>query len=111
MFILMHFYFGCLKDFDPFNCGKVTISQFHRGIDALGISGLRRLYLSLPEIESIVIRYRDPVDPARVYWRTFEDDIEQVFTTKVRHLLVLFYFLTIIFFYLDKNYFLFGFLI
>lgn len=65
------------------NCGKITLSQFHRGLDGLGISGIQRLYLSLPEIESVMIQYRDPVDPTRVCWKTFENDIEQVFTTKV----------------------------
>ncbi|KAK9739812.1 hypothetical protein QE152_g8706, partial [Popillia japonica] len=69
-------------DFDPLNCGKITISQFHRGLDALGISGIQRLYLSLPEIESVMIQYRDPIDPTRVCWKTFENDIEQVFTIK-----------------------------
>lgn len=59
------------------------MSQFHRGLDLLGISGIQRLFLSLPEIEAIMIQYRDPCDPTRVCWRTFEDDIEQVFTTKV----------------------------
>lgn len=70
------------KDFDPLNCGKVTLSQFHRGLDAIGISGLHRLYLSLPEIHSLMVQYRDPCDPDRVCWKTFEDDIDQVFTTK-----------------------------
>lgn len=29
-----------------------------------------------------MIQYRDPCDPTRVCWKTFEDDIEQVFTVK-----------------------------
>lgn len=59
------------------------MSQFHRGLDILGISGIQRLFLSLPEIEYLMIQYRDPCDPTRVCWKTFEDDIEQVFTVKV----------------------------
>lgn len=65
------------------NCGKITVSQFHRGLDILGVSGLHRLYLSLPQIEVLMIQYRDPCDPTRVCWKTFEDDIDQVFTIKV----------------------------
>lgn len=49
----------------------------------LGVSGLHRLYLSLPQIELLMIQYRDPCDPTRVCWKTFEDDIDQVFTIKV----------------------------
>ncbi|KAF5278622.1 hypothetical protein FQA39_LY00664 [Lamprigera yunnana] len=70
------------RDFDVTNVGRITTSQFHRGLDALGISGLNKLFLSLPEIEVLTIQYRDPLDNMRVCWRTFEDDIEQVFTTK-----------------------------
>ncbi|RZC35018.1 uncharacterized protein BDFB_001668, partial [Asbolus verrucosus] len=72
-----------LRDFDSLNSGRITVSQFHRGLDMLGVSGIQRLYLSLPEIEAIMIQYRDPCDPSRICWRTFEDDIDQVFTTKV----------------------------
>ncbi|XP_018321327.1 uncharacterized protein LOC108734325 [Agrilus planipennis] len=70
------------EDFDPLRCGKVTVSQFHRCLDAIGISGLHRLYLSLPEIETIVTQYKDPIDAGRVCWKTFEDDVNQVFTTQ-----------------------------
>lgn len=69
-------------NFDPLGQGKVTVSQFHRGLDAMGMSGLRRLYLSLPEVKTICIQYADPIDPSRVCWKTFEDDVNQVFTVK-----------------------------
>ncbi|XP_044761685.1 uncharacterized protein LOC123318965 isoform X2 [Coccinella septempunctata] len=70
------------RDFDPLRCGKITTSQFHRGLDSLGISGIQRMFLSLPEIETLITQYRDPTDPMRVCWQTFEDDVDQVFTTK-----------------------------
>ncbi|XP_045460656.1 uncharacterized protein LOC123671052 [Harmonia axyridis] len=70
------------KDFDPLRCGKITTSQFHRGLDSLGISGIQRMFLSLPEIETLITQYRDPTDPMRVCWQTFEDDVDHVFTTK-----------------------------
>ncbi|CAH0558987.1 unnamed protein product [Brassicogethes aeneus] len=70
------------KHFDPLNCGKITVSQFHRGLDSLGVSGLHKLFLSLTEIETVMMQYQDPSDPTRICWRTFEDDIDQVFTTK-----------------------------
>ncbi|XP_078046729.1 uncharacterized protein LOC144475059 [Augochlora pura] len=70
------------KRFDPLNVGKVTISQFKRGLDGLQISTLGRLYLAEAEIDALVSVYRDPNDLDRVCWRTFADDIDQVFTIK-----------------------------
>lgn len=59
------------------NVGKVTISQFKRGLEGLQISTLGRLYLAEPEINALVTLYKDPNDPDRVCWRTFADDIDQ----------------------------------
>ncbi|CAK9796667.1 hypothetical protein ANTQUA_LOCUS837 [Anthophora quadrimaculata] len=70
------------KSFDPMNAGKVTISQFKRGLDSLQISSLGRLYLAETEIDGLVTLYKDPNDPDRMCWRTFEDDIDKVFTVK-----------------------------
>ncbi|KAK2582407.1 hypothetical protein KPH14_004725 [Odynerus spinipes] len=70
------------KDFDPLNDGKVTVSQFRRGLDALQVSSLGRLYVAETEIDALITLYKDPNDPDRVCWRTFEDDINQVFTVK-----------------------------
>ncbi|XP_074039133.1 uncharacterized protein [Leptinotarsa decemlineata] len=70
------------KDFDPLNSGRITVSQFHRGLDALALSGKQRFFLSLSDVEAVINQYRDPCDPTRVCWRTFEDDIDQVFTVK-----------------------------
>ncbi|XP_014603469.1 PREDICTED: uncharacterized protein LOC106786514 [Polistes canadensis] len=70
------------KDFDPLNDGKVTVSQFRRGLDALQVSSLGRLYIAETDICSLITLYKDPNDPDRVCWRTFEDDINQVFTVK-----------------------------
>ncbi|XP_072384086.1 uncharacterized protein [Diabrotica undecimpunctata] len=70
------------KDFDPLNCGRITLSQFHRGLDALVLAGQQRFFLSLPDVEAVTHQYRDPCDPSRVCWKTFEDDIDHVFTVK-----------------------------
>ncbi|KAG6799425.1 hypothetical protein HZU73_05159 [Apis mellifera caucasica] len=70
------------KDFDPLNAGKTTISNFRRGLDGLQVSSLGRLYLAETEIDSLIALYKDPNDPDRVCWRTFEDDIDKVFTVK-----------------------------
>ncbi|XP_043520481.1 uncharacterized protein LOC122534172 isoform X2 [Frieseomelitta varia] len=70
------------KNFDPLNAGKTTISNFKRGLDGLQISSLGRLYLAETEIDALVTLYKDPNDPDRVCWRTFEDDIDKVFTVK-----------------------------
>ncbi|XP_003693091.1 uncharacterized protein LOC100867927 [Apis florea] len=70
------------KDFDPLNAGKTTISNFRRGLDGLQVSSLGRLYLAETEIDALIALYKDPNDPDRVCWRTFEDDIDKVFTVK-----------------------------
>ena len=59
------------------NAGKTTISNFKRGLDGLQISSLGRLYLAETEIDALVTLYKDPNDPDRVCWRTFEDDIDK----------------------------------
>ncbi|XP_034184983.2 uncharacterized protein LOC117606539 isoform X1 [Osmia lignaria lignaria] len=70
------------KRFDHLNVGRVTVSQFKRGLDGLQVSSLGRLYLAETEIDALVEIYKDPNDPDRVCWRTFQDDIDQVFTVK-----------------------------
>ncbi|XP_076647707.1 uncharacterized protein LOC143356146, partial [Halictus rubicundus] len=70
------------KRFDPLNIGRVTISQFKRALDGLQVSTLGRLYLAESEIDALVSIYKDPNDPDRMCWRTFADDIDQVFTIK-----------------------------
>ncbi|KAF7278926.1 hypothetical protein GWI33_007829 [Rhynchophorus ferrugineus] len=55
------------KHFDLLNSGWITVDQFHRGLDALALSG----------------KQRDPCDSTRVCWKTFEDDIDHVFTVKL----------------------------
>ncbi|KAI4498944.1 hypothetical protein M0802_006119 [Mischocyttarus mexicanus] len=70
------------EDFDPLNDGKVTVSQFRRGLDAIQVSSLGKLYIAETDICSLITLYKDPNDPDRVCWRTFEDDINQVFTVR-----------------------------
>ncbi|KAJ9598822.1 hypothetical protein L9F63_026644, partial [Diploptera punctata] len=70
------------KDFDHSNCGRVTIMQFRRGLDIMGLAGVGKLWLSEPELHMLVCMYRDPSDPDRVCYTTFQDDVDQVFTTK-----------------------------
>ncbi|XP_020292684.1 uncharacterized protein LOC109859141 isoform X2 [Pseudomyrmex gracilis] len=71
-----------LKDFDCLNSGRINVSQFRRALDALQISSLGRLFLRESEITDLIELYKDPGDPDRVCWRTFEDDIDKVFTVK-----------------------------
>ncbi|CAG9765528.1 unnamed protein product [Ceutorhynchus assimilis] len=70
------------KHFDLLNSGRITVDQFHRGLDALALNGKQRFFLSLPDVQAIINQYRDPCDPKRVCWKTFEDDIDHIFTTK-----------------------------
>ncbi|XP_043281125.1 uncharacterized protein [Venturia canescens] len=73
---------GFFEDYDALNSGRVTISQFKRGLDALQISSLGHLYLAQSEIDELTALYTDCNDPDRVLWKTFADDIDQVFTVK-----------------------------
>ncbi|XP_050306314.1 uncharacterized protein LOC126743325 [Anthonomus grandis grandis] len=70
------------KHFDLLNSGRITVDQFHRGLDALALSGKQRFFLSLPDVQAVINQYRDPCDPTRVCWKTFEDDIDHIFTVK-----------------------------
>lgn len=72
-------FFEC---FDLLRRGFVTSSQFLRGLDAIGLSCLRRLYLSQHDLNLIVQYYQDPTDPSRVSWKRFCDEIDEVFTIK-----------------------------
>ncbi|XP_015123214.1 uncharacterized protein LOC107045443 [Diachasma alloeum] len=71
-----------LEPFDEMNVGRITPSQFRRGLDSLQVSSLGQLYLAEHEIEELVTFYLDPNDTKRVMWRVFEDDIDHVFTIK-----------------------------
>lgn len=71
-----------VQHFDGFNSGRITVDQFHRGLDALALNGKQRFFLSLPDVQAVINQYRDPCDPTRVCWKTFEDDIDHVFTVK-----------------------------
>ncbi|XP_069672044.1 uncharacterized protein [Periplaneta americana] len=65
------------KQFDSMNCGRVTVAQFRRGLDMMGLAGVHRLWLSEPEILMLICLYRDPNDPSRVCYCTFQDDLDQ----------------------------------
>ncbi|CAD6233859.1 GSCOCG00007354001-RA-CDS [Cotesia congregata] len=67
------------QHFDVFNSGRLTNSQFHRGLDSL-LKSSGGFYLSENEIKNLIIQYSDPNDPSRVLWRVFEDDVNHVFT-------------------------------
>ena len=65
-----------LQDFDPLRSGRVTREQFRRCLDALGLAGTQRLYLSEPDIGIIATTYSDPDDEQRVVHTAFTDDID-----------------------------------
>ncbi|XP_066591621.1 EF-hand calcium-binding domain-containing protein 6 [Prorops nasuta] len=70
------------KAFDPLNIGKITVSQFRRGLDALLVSSLGKLCLTESEISDFIDLYRDPDDSERVCWKSFEELINLVFNVK-----------------------------
>lgn len=70
------------EKFDQRNYGFITKSQFHRGLDAIGLSGLHRLYVAPHDLEKIFIEYQDPCDPSRVAYSNFCDALDETFTIK-----------------------------
>lgn len=62
-----------LQDYDPLGCGRVSAQQFARALDAAGL----RAALSAADARRLARCYADAADPARVCWRTFEDDCDQ----------------------------------
>lgn len=68
--------------FDPLKSGLVTISQFHRGLDAIGLSGLHRLCIAEHDLQKLFNHYADATDPARVKWSEFCEEIDEVFAIK-----------------------------
>ncbi|CAK1543733.1 unnamed protein product [Leptosia nina] len=66
------------RDYDPLNSGRISPQQFRRALDIMGFSAI----MSDLEMLCVTRHYLDPNRPDRVCWRTFEDDCDQVFTTK-----------------------------
>lgn len=68
-------------DFDTLNCGLITKSQFHRGLEAMGISGLHGLTITAEDLNLLVQKYKENWDDGvieRVKWRKFCNDIAHV---------------------------------
>lgn len=70
------------EKFDVFNSGFITKSQFHRGLDAIGLSGLHRCYIAEANLKKILDFYEDRCDADRVNWKRFCDDVDEVFAIK-----------------------------
>jgi len=76
----IYFYYFIIffyKDFDILRCGYVTKSQFLRGLDGIGVSGLDRLFLSDSELQSLCDSYADEHDCSRINWNSFENEIDK----------------------------------
>ncbi|XP_004533214.1 uncharacterized protein LOC101452318 [Ceratitis capitata] len=67
-----------LECFDNLHTGTITKNQFERGLDNIGV----RKYLSQRDMRLLITRYLDPIDSNRIIWRSFEDEIDRVFTLK-----------------------------
>uniref|UniRef100_A0A1Q3FT57 Uncharacterized protein n=1 Tax=Culex tarsalis TaxID=7177 RepID=A0A1Q3FT57_CULTA len=70
------------EQYDSFQCGLISRSQFVRAMDAVGLSGLHRLPLTDGEVRTICDRYGDSRDANRIRWTCFTDDVDEVFTVK-----------------------------
>lgn len=70
------------EKFDNLRRGYVTKNQFIRAVEGIGISGLSRLFIASDDMQKVMREYEDPMDPDRVNWWKFCDDIDEVFTIK-----------------------------
>lgn len=73
------------QGFDHFNTGFITRSQFIRGLDTIGVSGLQKLCLLPQEIQAVASFYETPEDSSRVNWCAFVDDVRSVYGVKNLH--------------------------
>ncbi|XP_063710170.1 uncharacterized protein LOC134838551 [Culicoides brevitarsis] len=64
------------RQFDSFLHGCVTKSQFKRVLEAIGISGLNRIYWSEEEIERLCEVFAKEENPELVNWKLFKNEIE-----------------------------------
>ncbi|KAL7024499.1 hypothetical protein ACKWTF_013069 [Chironomus riparius] len=89
--IKKHILDNCIRTkefFEKFDClrrGFITTAQFLRGLDAIGVSGLHRLYIAQHDVIKILKNYEDPLDVDRINWKKFCDDIDEVFEIKNLH--------------------------
>lgn len=70
------------EKFDILKRGFVTKNQFIRALESIGISGISRLYIAPHDMEKVMTNYEDSLDPERVNWWKFCDEIDQVFIIK-----------------------------
>lgn len=70
------------EKFDNLKRGYVTKNQFIRALESIGISGLSRLYVAPCDMEKVMKEYEDSMDPDRVAWWKFVDEIDEVFIIK-----------------------------
>lgn len=62
-----------LEGFDLLHTGTVTINQFERALNTMGVGK----YLTQRELRLLCGRYIDPIDMNRIRWRKFEDEIDR----------------------------------
>lgn len=70
------------EPFDNLRRGFVTKNQFIRAVESIGISGLSRLYIAPDDLRKVMEAYEDPMDPDRVNWWKFCDEVDEVFIIK-----------------------------
>ncbi|KAL5234089.1 hypothetical protein ACI65C_001499 [Semiaphis heraclei] len=64
-----------MKAFDPYGKGHVTVLQFRRCLDMIGVSSLRLMYYPEAELSVLLLMYTDKESPERIKWKQFEDEI------------------------------------
>lgn len=64
-----------MQTFDPHGKGHVTVTQFRRCLDMIGVSSLRIMYYPEAELSVLLLMYKDKECPERIKWKQFEDEI------------------------------------
>lgn len=73
---------AAFEDFDPLRSGRVTKSQFRRGLQTLGLSLLGSVPMTDGQFEVVANQFLDRHNLNHVVWTSFKDAIENSFTPK-----------------------------
>ena len=70
------------QDLDPLNSGYVNKAQFVRCLSSFGVSSIGSFNITRVQTEALCNLYKSKVDPEKVNWKRFEEEVESVFTLK-----------------------------
>ncbi|VDL91916.1 unnamed protein product [Schistocephalus solidus] len=71
---------GFFEDFDPLRSGRITKSQFMRGLSNASISRIGLHDLTPAQCNKLFEKYKSSEDPKTVRWLDFVNDVDTIFT-------------------------------